>query len=350
MTAPAHGGDVAAAAARYGIPASDWLDLSTGINPIAYPLPAITSAGFAHLPGNDLTLREAAASYCASPALPIMAAGSQAIIQWLPILRMHGAGRSRVAVPAIGFSEHAFRWRWAGHELLEYDPLQPDAIDSLLASEWVDVLVVINPHNPLALFVAPEKLLAWREQLAARNGWLVVDEAFVDATPRYSVAQYAELAGLIVLRSFGKYFGLAGIRVGYAFCAEKLGAQLTTAIGPWPVSGPACQIAEAALRDAQWQTNMRVELVHLGKANSELLCGSRWSASAMWFGGALFNSVLLPRPTAHSVADRFARAGILLRCIDCDSSRSILRFGLVDSARSVQWDRLGNGVCAQLPV
>lgn len=342
--APAHGGDLAAAVARYGIPPSDWLDLSTGINPVAYPTPTINPELFQHLPGNTLLLREAARRYCAAETLPVMAAGSQAIIQWLPIVRMRDSGHSRVAVPAIGFSEHAFRWRWAGHEVLTYDPLQPDAIDCLLERESVDVLVVINPHNPLATLIEPEKLLKWREQLAAHNGWLVVDEAFVDVTPQYSVAHYAELPGLVVLRSFGKYFGLAGIRVGYAFCAEKLSAQLTTAIGPWSVSGPARQIAEAALRDNKWQANMRAELIRLGKANNELLRQSRWSASAMWFGGALFNSVSLPPAVAKTIADQFAQTGILLRRIDSDSNLSILRFGLVDPDRSEQWNRLCESV------
>ncbi len=112
--------------------------------------------------------------------MPVAAAGSQVLIQWLPLVRSQLTGKpSRVAVPVIGYSEHAFRWQWAGHEIVHYDPRNPAAIDALLAGASIDVLVVINAHNPLGLLIEPAQLLQWRELLARRGGWLIVDEAFV---------------------------------------------------------------------------------------------------------------------------------------------------------------------------
>ncbi|HSB95535.1 MAG TPA: aminotransferase class I/II-fold pyridoxal phosphate-dependent enzyme, partial [Spongiibacteraceae bacterium] len=173
LVPPPHGADLAAASERYGIPVADWLDLSTGINPRSYPIGAIDGALFQHLPLSDDELRAAAKNYCAAPVLPIAAAGSQVLIQWLPLVRTQVTQRRcRVAVPIIGYSEHAFRWRWAGHEIVFYDPRAPAHIDVLLRNGAIDVLIVINAHNPLGLLTNAEQLLAWRAQLAATGGWL----------------------------------------------------------------------------------------------------------------------------------------------------------------------------------
>lgn len=337
---PVHGADLHAASARYGIPVDAWLDLSTGINPRAYPLPALVADACRHLPHGDAALLDAARHCYGTAAAVVAGAGSQTLIQWLPLVRAQATQRgNRIAVPAVGYSEHAFRWHWAGHELLHYDPLDAATIDTLLDTQMPDVLVVIHAHNPFGIRYDAAQLLEWRRRLAARGGWLVVDEAFVDATPAASVAPHAALPGLVVLRSLGKFFGLAGLRCGFALCAEAIAAPLRNAVGPWAVAGPTLQIAEAALRDTDWQHAMRAQLPLVSAANAELLQGCAPLRGRRWWQHALFNTVELAATDAVAVEDRLARDGIRVRRIERDAGRALLRFGLVDPADEAQWQR-----------
>jgi cobalamin biosynthetic protein CobC len=347
LQAPHHGADLAEASRRYGIPLSNWLDLSTGINPRAYPVGMIESASFQHLPFDDNALREAARVYCDEKnrkalQAPLAAAGSQVFIQWLPLVKQQLARRAcRVAVPLIGYSEHAFRWQWAGHELVTYDPRTPAAVDQLLQRDDIDVLIVINAHNPLGMILAPEQLLAWHAQLARRDGWLIVDEAFIDPTPTYSVVPQTDRAGLIVLRSLGKFFGLAGVRCGFAFCDEILRNHLRVAIGPWSVSGPTLAVASAALRDIAWQQQMRQQLPVMSAANAEILRETfnlKVSPRAV-LAHALFNSVVLSEKNARYSEEALAHQGIRVRRIELDSETGLLRFGLTDPDCTLTWNR-----------
>lgn len=335
LRAPKHGADLVAASSRYGIPLHQWLDLSTGINPIAYPFRDVARAAFQHLPNTAVELRAAAKTYAQSTVDPVAAAGSQTLIQWLPIVRAQMiAARSRVAVPCIGYSEHAFRWQWAGHEIIHYDPRTPEVIDALLAQNAIDVLVVINANNPLGIITQPAQLLAWQQTLMRSHGWLIVDEAFIDPTPQFSVAHHAHAPGLIVLRSLGKFFGLAGVRCGFAFCADDLREALLVAVGPWSVSGPAAAIATQALRDGEWQAVMREKLKVMSARNAALL---RSCFSAPIFTHALFNSVELPAACAVVIEDALASEGIRVRRIEIDARASLLRFGLVDPDCGEDW-------------
>jgi len=165
-----HGGKLLSAAARYGIEQDHWLDLSTGINPAGWPVPAIPDAVWQRLPETEDGLLEAAAAYYGcSDILPV--AGSQAAIQALPRLR----AACRVGVPHPAYAEHAHAWRAAGHAVVEWDA--GHNIDAL------DVLVLVHPNNPGGQTYTRAELLDWHARLAARGGWLVVDEAFIDATP-----------------------------------------------------------------------------------------------------------------------------------------------------------------------
>src|SRR5581483_2833826 len=200
-----HGGQLLRAAERYGLPRERWLDLSTGINPVAWEGGPVPLASWNRLPEEGDGLLEAAEAYYKAPeVLPVC--GSQAAIQALPRLR----ARSRVGVPALGYNEHAYRWKQAGHDVL---PLE--LADLATALDALDVVLVCNPNNPTGERVRPAELLVWHERLSSRGGWLIVDEAFADSTPENSVARFAQRDGLIVLRSLGKFFGLAGARVGF---------------------------------------------------------------------------------------------------------------------------------------
>jgi cobalamin biosynthetic protein CobC len=337
---PVHGADLEAASRRYGIAAGEWIDLSTGINPCAYPVTTIDDELYRQLPHGSTDLLDAAQHYCAALMPPVAAAGSQVLIQWLPLVRTQFTQRrNRVAVPSVGYTEHAFRWQWAGHETVYYDAREPAAIDRIMGDGAPDVLVVIHAHNPYGIVYEPSQLLAWRERLAARGGWLVVDEAFIDATPALSIAPQTQLPGLVVLRSLGKFFGLAGVRCGFAFCEPVITRALSVAVGPWSVGGPTERIAVQALRDTAWQLNMRTDLPLLGAANAELLGSTALLRDRKCWRHALFNSFELPPAQAVEIEDQLAHAGIRVRRIEVDAAISLLRFGLVDPLDADSWSR-----------
>jgi len=297
-----HGGNLNDAVIRYGIARADWLDLSTGINPDFYPAPALCADAWHRLPEASDELAAAACAYYGAPQmLPV--AGTQAAIQALPQLRLREHGVACVVVAAPAYAEHAHRWQQAGHRMHEvaYADL-PDAVGTC------DVMVVCNPNNPTGARVAPEVLLGWAQQLAARGGWLVVDEAFGDTTPQLSVAAHTSMqAGLIVLRSVGKFFGLAGVRLGFVAAQDTILDGLREWLGPWSVSGPAQQIGIAVLRDVEWQQSTRKHLLAAGERLQRLLAGHGIASS----GSAMFQ--WWPEQNAAAFHDCMARQGIWVR-------------------------------------
>jgi len=315
-----HGGRLRAAAARYGNPLAQWLDLSTGINPHAWPVPAIPASSWARLPEDDDGLEQAACEYYgAEHALPV--AGSQAAIQALPYLRPY----SRVNVLAPGYAEHAAAWRRAGHAVT---PVSAGQVDEAVAQ--ADVLVLIHPNNPTGARFPVDQLLDWRAQFAARGGWLVVDEAFMDVTPEHSLCRHSARPGLIVLRSLGKFFGLAGARVGFVCAQPALLAQLHNRLGPWAVSTPARWVAAVALEDRTWQAGTRQCLTENSARLHALLAQHGLAPSG---GCALFQ--WLRTPHAEDLHDTLARQCILTRLFDEPSS---VRFGLPGCEQD--WTRL----------
>ncbi|WP_208854116.1 threonine-phosphate decarboxylase CobD [Thioalkalivibrio sp. ALJ1] len=317
----AHGGRVRAAAARYGVPFAEWLDLSTGINPHGYTVGEVPAAAWARLPELDDGLEVVAASYYGtSELMPVP--GSQAAIQTLPQLRQ---GAARVGILEPSYNEHAKAWRCAGHEVL---PLDADAIAA--AMPQLDVLVLVNPNNPTGQRFSRDTLLAWHAELAARGGWLIVDEAFMDVTPDQSLADAATREGLVVLRSLGKFFGLAGARVGCVIAAAAMREGLAARLGPWTIAGPARWAAAQALADHAWQVRMRDTLKAAGQRLESLLNGYGLSPTG---GTALFQWRQMDAPAVFQ--DRLGAQGILVRRFDAPAS---VRFGLPGS--EAEWERL----------
>jgi len=305
-----HGGKLRAAANRYGIPLEQWLDLSTGINPNGWPVPTIPAAIWQRLPEDEDGLVTAARDYYqASSLLPV--AGSQAAIQMLPKLRP----ACRIGLITPGYTEHAAAWLRAGHSV---QALTSCNIDQHINE--LDVLLLINPNNPTGSCFEREQLLTWRRQLARRGGWLIIDEAFIDCTPQHSLASETGLPGLIVLRSLGKFFGLAGIRVGFVLAEPTLLQQLHEQLGPWAVSSPSRWVATQALRDHPWQQQARQKLPQQAQQLAQLLqsVGLTPTGSA-----TLFHWVTTPETT--EIHHRLAKQGILTRRF-CEPSS--LRFGL----------------------
>jgi cobalamin biosynthetic protein CobC len=319
-----HGGRLRKAALQYNIAPAQWLDLSTGIAPWPWPIPAIPVSAWARLPETEDGLEQAACAYYGAPqALPV--AGSQAAIQALPRLRNGG----KVGVLSPCYAEHAYAWRSAGfvvREILEHE------VDYFLDS--LDVLVVVNPNNPTSLMLSRERLLRWQARLAERGGWLIVDEAFMDNTPQLSLAAESDRVGLIVLRSFGKFFGLAGVRLGFVLAEPRLLKLLAKEIGPWSVAGPTRIVGEACLTDGQGHFAQRLRTEQASGRLAQLLTTHGLAPKG---GCGLFQWLITP--LAAPLYEFCAHRGILLRLFHSDNPlTSSLRFGL--PADETQWQRL----------
>ena len=313
-----HGGKLREAAQRYG--RSDWLDLSTGLNPNGYPAPALSIDAWHRLPEHDPALLESAQRYYRAPHM-LAVAGTQAAIQALPRLR----APSRVVVASPSYAEHLHHWSQHGHQAraVPYSEL-----GAALAT--ADVLVVCNPNNPTGASVPRATLLQWAGTLAARGGWLVVDEAFADTDGVHSVADATQAPGLIVLRSVGKFFGLAGLRLGFVAAHAEILTPLADMLGPWAVSGPAQEVALAALEDSAWQRTTQEALQAAGARLRELLA-SHCIAS---HGTALFQ--WWPEPRAEEFHEHMAQRGIWVRLFR-EAARGI-RLGLPPDEAG--WQRL----------
>jgi len=322
-----HGGDLAAATARFGPPSGGWVDLSTGINPTPYPLPDLPPDAWTRLPQSAglIALKAAAADAygAAGPDLIVCAPGTQALIQALP--RVLGA--PRVAVLGPTYAEHGAAWRASGAAVEEVSALPPPDRS----------LVLVNPNNPDGRAVDPAHLAAWARDAAEADHWLIVDEAFADVRPDISLVPALPLANVIVLRSFGKFHGLAGLRLGFALAAPRMVRRLEADLGPWAVSGPAQDIGARALADHAWATAERARLT----GHMTCLRGLLTGAGLDIVGGTdLF--VLAEHADALALYDHLAGAGILVRRFQANPHW--LRFGL--PGPESHWGRLESALAA----
>ncbi len=294
-----HGGDINAARAVFPHAPEPWIDLSTGINPEPYPLPAFDVAAWSRLPSpsdvEDLQAVAAARFGCARNQV-VVAPGTQALLQWLPYLF---PARS-VAISGPTYGGHASAWAAAGAQIVE----------SGVAHE-----IVVNPNNPDGRRIPLADLRARAERLRL----LVVDEAFADFEPESLAADPPP--NTVILRSLGKTYGLAGARLGFAIARESLARRLREALGPWAVGGPVLAIGHAALADKAW----------LEAARARLTQGAAWldaqleaAGFAVVAGTPLFR--LAQKADARRAFHRLGEAGVLVRPFDYRPDW--LRFGI----------------------
>jgi len=329
----AHGGALDEARQRHPLAPEPWIDLSTGINPVAYPLPAIPPEAWMRLPfkHEEWELRQAAAvRYGAADAESVTAApGTQALIQIIPRL----LGPSRVAVLGPTYAEHGIAWKREGHEVYEVEGLDETAT--------ADVVIVVNPNNPTGRVIPVGALSRMAHALAERRGLLIVDEAFMDVIdPSASVIRALPPATL-VLRSFGKMYGLAGLRLGFAVTDRTMAARLRDLLGPWAVPGPAVVIGRTALTDGVWLQQARRRLSQDAQRLDAILAG----AGCQVLGGtSLFR--LVAHPFAQEIGDKLGRHGVLVRRFSHEPTW--LRFGIPGSETA--WLRLKEALGSQLAV
>ncbi len=316
-----HGGRLRQVSEQFNIPLSEWLDLSTGINPNGYPTPPVPADVWRRLPEEQDGLEKAAGRYYgATGLLPV--AGSQAAIMALP----QCISGSRVTLLTPTFSEHPYAWRDRNIACCD----NCDAIEARI--DTTDILLLVNPNNPTGTLFPVEQLLQWHARLSRRGGWLIVDEAFVDIEPEASLACYAGRPNLVVLRSVGKFFGLAGARVGFVLGPKSLLHALSAYLGPWAVSGPSRSVVRKALEDDNWHRLTRTALQQSSARLAKLLSRHGLTASG---GTGLFQWVRTPH--ARDIHTLFARNAILIRLFDEPPS---LRFGLPGNEE--EWRRFAN--------
>lgn len=310
-----HGGALAEAIVRYGGKADDWLDLSTGIAPFAVIEPDLDTECWRRLPDpSDCAdvARMASGFYADGACLPAVVPGSQAAIQHLPAL----AKGQTVAILGPTYGEYAESFRRAGRDVR--------SVSSLADARGADAVVVVNPNNPDGRILDRETLLAFAR---ARQGRLtIVDEAFADMMPGHSVASAAgDLDGLVVLRSFGKFFGMAGLRLGFVFGAEGITDHLSSRLGPWAVSGPALAIARQVFSTPAVieQQRQQIEAAHRLTGDAIERSGfERAGTNALFF--------LVRAGSGEGLKDRLAKRAILVRSFD--HTPDCVRIGLVRDA------------------
>jgi cobalamin biosynthesis protein CobC len=319
-----HGGDLDAARKLFPGAPEPFLDLSTGINPNPYPVPQLTSDVFAKLPepGALAALAAIAAKVYGAPSSAHVVAGSGS--QILAAQASFLLARGRAAVLAPTYAEHGRVAELAGHNVVEVAEVGQLA-DARIA-------IVVNPNNPDGRIIAKDALLSLADRLRRRGGLLLVDEAFMDVGPEgASLGDQVECGNIVVLRSFGKFYGLAGLRLSFAIAAPNIAARIAAALGPWPVSSAALAIGAAALADTQWKERTRIML---GEAALKLDTRLAKAGPEVMGGTSLFR--LVRTKEAARLFQSLGQAGIMVRRFA--EHPLWLRFGL-PGAES-EWQRL----------
>ena len=349
-----HGGNTQLASKKFGVPVAQWIDLSTGINPFAYPVADVPVHVFQALPYLQPTFMAAAERYYGvTDILPL--AGSQALISRLPEgLRalQHKSVVGNVLLPTVGYREHAQQWLNAGYEAVFYnsfaEAFDTQTIDDFISKENIQHLVIINPNNPTGLMIDAQTIQGWAYRLNQRGGSVIVDEAFIDLTPELSLLESPLPENVIVLRSFGKFFGLAGLRLGFAAASPRYLNHFAEKLGPWSVNGVAQWVATNALNDLGWQSAARLQLVENAACMQQTLFDTlvlnvtqttdlRIERIA---DHPLFSTYRVSKTFGQYLFNQFGVQGVLLRIIEVDDAFCLVRVGMLDMKNTQQVEKI----------
>ncbi|WP_198960233.1 threonine-phosphate decarboxylase CobD [Bradyrhizobium canariense] len=315
-----HGGNLDQAQQRFGGRAEDWIDLSTGFNRLPYPVGEVSSRAWSALPSRAEieALHQAARHAYRTSAAVVALGGAQAAIQLLP--QLAPPGRARILAPT--YNEYAGVLSAAGWEVQE--------VGDFDALAGADLAIVVNPNNPDGRCHPPRDLLT----LLPRVGRLVVDESFADVAPQLSLAS-GDRPGLLILRSFGKFYGLAGLRLGFALGNSSDIARVAAISGPWPVSGAAIAIGCRALRDDAWAEATSARLARDCGRLDRIVQSQGWTLVG---GTQLFR--LYETPDALAAQEKLARRHIWSRVFAREPTW--LRLGLPGG--EPEWSRLAEAL------
>ena len=293
-----HGGGLDRAMATYGGQRSDWIDLSTGINPHPYPVAGLTTADWAELPDHGAFARlvDAARSFWSVPdgASILPAPGASALIARIPALTV----TDTVEITPPTYNEHAAAFTAQGWQVQQHGPAK--------------ARVLVHPNNPDGRL--------WQETDASAS-FTIIDESFCDVTPTASLIHLADRPNTVILKSFGKFWGLAGLRLGFAIARPDLISRLNDMTGPWSVSGPALRVGTQALSDPTWANQTRTRLAQDAHHLDELLISSGASLAG---GTDLFRLYSVNNATAWQ--EKLAQHHIWSRTFPY--SETYLRLGL----------------------
>lgn len=242
-----HGGDLLRALELYGGDYEQWLDLSTGISPWNYPIPAFDESTWRNLPRPDDALLKVASNYYGCrPSEIIATPGSQLSIR---LIAQCVDPKQTVAIPSIGYQEHAASWALAGHTVIRYRGA--DELADLIERACITSAVIINPNNPTGERFTAQRLQDFANGL---SGVLIVDEAFADLHRNADTSPCTKEfeSNLIRFKSIGKFFGLAGARIGFTIGVHSAITKVEQLLSPWSIAAPSAELAILALSDVQW--------------------------------------------------------------------------------------------------
>lgn len=331
-----HGGQLSRVAKQFNIPKEKWLDLSTGIAPFSYPIPEVPEQIWQELPTiSDQFITTAKTYYQAQHCWPV--AGSQALIEKLPELwneknkltNLNNLSVEKHAyLPKVGYKEHQQAWFKAGYQLHFYQHNLPSNI------EENSVVVVINPNNPLTDTFSVPQLKKLQNLCQQQQALLIIDEAFADIfTEEFSFVPHLsaldQASDVLVLRSFGKFFGLAGLRIGFVCSTKEWTETIQQSNGPWAVNGAALFISEQALQNRLWQTQQLLRLQKQSQTMQVLL--KKYLAVLRVEANALFITVFLN--DASAVYQQLCKKAVYVRLTDENDS---LRFGIANEIQLQQ--------------
>ncbi|MGH1487086.1 MAG: threonine-phosphate decarboxylase [Cellvibrionaceae bacterium] len=318
-----HGGNIKKAQAIFGCPDSEWLDLSTGISPWVYPVPSVPETIWQNLPYDEESLLNAAQEYYAcSVDMITPVAGSQDAIQRIPDL----LSTTQVAIPFAAYQEHRRAWQLAGHEVHYYHNYQ-ELMDLIAMHHYLHV-VVINPNNPSAERWSIEQLIHIQQQLK-QHCYLIVDEAFMDITPEQSLVSYISdtraVENVLILRSIGKFFGLAGLRLGFVLGQGAIIHRLREKLQPWAVSHPAIWLGSKVLLDIDWQQQQLRAILQQSENVMNLLTGFN---NCKITSAGLFITLCGDKALLAELYQKAGESGILFRYHALSEKKAWLRLGL----------------------
>lgn len=328
---PDHGGNLTEYASHYQIDQSKWLDLSTGINPNGYPVDNLPVYIFNQLPDDNDGLTQAAQNYYQNKNI-LMVPGSCWAISELPWVLKSIKPIQTVLLPQQGFSGHVAAWQNSDVKIESYDGMPCD-----IQIKNCDVCVLINPNNPTAQWYTKNQVIELAGALSKADAFLVVDEAFIDTQLECSVSD-SSINNLIVLRSLGKFFGLAGLRVGSVIAGDAILTQFRRRLPKWPISNASRFIAKQALQDKNWIEKTKQELKQQSHKLYEICDSQFGSLKAKSIRRTdLFVTVYFSQTyTAKLIHHKLCQLGIYTRLLDDESG---IRIGLPQNIQ-LNWIRL----------
>lgn len=316
-----HGGALDAVQTRFGDAPTPWIDISTGINPWPYPDTQISASAHTLLPTQTLyetCQRAMARAIGVQPDALVLAPGSELLIRLLPSV----LSAKTIAILSPSYGDHARAWRGDGRTMIETS-------DPLALAEKVDAIIICQPNNPDGRVFSADALENGMARMKRKSGWLIIDEAYADLAPNLSLARHVEYSNVVILRSFGKFFGLAGLRLGGLIAPQPLRAAMRERLGAWPVSGAALEIGARAYADLAWQDQTRQTLTKARIALDAVLTQAGIKGIT---GTDLFRYIETPG-NAHALWTHLAHNGIYARRFEW--TERLLRLGLPKDQKSL---------------